>query len=198
MTRSSVDSMFSSMENSRDEQSNFSSNPTLETIKVQEVNKSTSTLNHFKLNKRYLKLWNSHSKEEAEAEEAEEEEVIQNLNKKRNKISKSISNLPLQPLFKKTWKQRPKSTLASPRMSYDSAYTTIEYTDSIRNSTGSELSFRCRGLVYSTDEDQDWNGCIHGIKDLESCLFCRVDDWVRIEDEDLLTSCDLSNQSLQD
>lgn len=233
MRRTSVDSILSSIEHSPDQKSNFSSNPTLETIKVQEEGTSTSTLNHSQRHKRYLKLWSHQSKEEEEVHE---------INKKRNKICKSIANLTLTS-FGKSWK-RPRfikskfskfhstnelfvtappsprhsqetptpittvnvtnvypiipeiptpTDLDSPRLSYDSAYTTIEYTDSIRNSAGSELSFRCRGLVYSKDEDELWDGCVHGVKDLENCLFCRVDDWVRIDNEDLSIPCDLSN-----
>ncbi|EGG06292.1 uncharacterized protein MELLADRAFT_116600 [Melampsora larici-populina 98AG31] len=253
MRRSSLDSIISSIETSSpsspDLKSQFSSNPTLETIKVPNQTTSTSTLHHSSnpSHKRYLKLWSTyHSKEQ------EEEEV----GKKRNKLSKSKGRFNL-PLFRKPWKRsrfiktsfqklstthqfflphdpstplhpnqaptptstklnlsnmypiipesvRPTSrTSSSPRISYDSTYTTIDYPDSIRNSTGSELSFRCRGLVYSdsSDEEEIWNGCAHqnqtlGIKSVQDSCVCqcslRVDDWVRIEDEDLLDACALN------
>ncbi|KAG0151753.1 hypothetical protein CROQUDRAFT_464523 [Cronartium quercuum f. sp. fusiforme G11] len=43
-------------------------------------------------------------------------------------------------------------SINSQRISYDSSFTTINYTDLIRNSVGSDLSFRCRGLISSTEE----------------------------------------------
>lgn len=54
------------------------------------------------------------------------------------------------------------------RVSYDSDYTTIEYTESIRNSAGSELSFCCRG-IWNPEEVEEGEVEIRSTDQEERC-----------------------------